>query len=309
MSYATDAVRERAATVRERVRSVVGTATENAPDSWTGPVRLTAGLVAVLGLGALTATRILLNAPIPLPGVVSGVWFDTATTAAVVAPALGALLLGSTARDGWTRIGLSLAGAFGLVSAVTGTVAVTAVGALLLGGWLTLVGTVTTARSSSRPRARTGIVSTLLLAGLTLSLLGAVGVRSATVRPVGTTVTLVGMAATPFAFRPRTNSFVVGGIAAAVTAHLTGAAPFVSGAVILVAGSVVGASTLVLAAAVGGLATTVSTGIANRQVAPAATGALLLSAGVPSSIPRALGTVLAVALVAATLHDTNGDPI
>ncbi|WP_440008352.1 phosphate ABC transporter permease [Halomicrococcus sp. SG-WS-1] len=298
------ALRERTAAVRQRARSLtVAVVTE----SWTRRVRLVAALVALAGLGTLAATRIALNAPVTLPSVASGAWFDAAASAAVVGPATAALALGVTADESWSQIGLILVGVFGLLSAVTPAVALPAVGAVVVGGWLTLAGSAVVSRSPTRRQIRVGVVAVALLGGLTLSMFGAVGVRPAAFRTVGTTLALVGMAATPLAFRPRMGAFAVGGLVAGATFHLTGAAPFVSGAVVLVAGSVVSASALLLAAAVGGLATTVATGATNRRIAPAATGLLLLTAGVPSSIPRALGAALAVAFVLAPIPDQRGD--
>jgi hypothetical protein len=309
--------RERAATVRERARSLAERAAAAVPESRTRPVRVAATLAALGGLGALTATRIALNAPVALPSAASGAWFDAATAAAVVGPAAAALLLGVTADEPWTRIGLVLVGVFGLLSTASPAAAVSAVGGVVVGGWLTLVGAVATDRAAGR-RARgeaaavaetvaiSGVVAAALLAGLTLSLFGAVGVRPGVVRPAGTTLALAGMAATPLAFRAGGGAYAVGGLAAGATYYLTGAAPFLSGAVVLVAGSVVGASAVSLAAAVGGLIATIATGATKRRVEPAAAGLLLLAAGVPSSIPRALGAALAAALVAETLFDRTG---
>lgn len=310
MGRSTGAGRERAreqteatTRVRERARSLAEAAAAVVPDSRARNVRLAAGLAALAGLAPLTATRVALNAPVALPSAASGGWLDAAATAAVVGPAAGVLALGVTADEAWARTGLILAGVFGLLSAVTSAVALPTVGALVVGGWLTLAGSDAAARSPTRRQVRVAVVAAALLGGLTLSLFGAVGVRPAALRSAGTTLALAGMAATPLAFGARPAAYGVGGLAAGATFHLTGAAPFVSGAVALVAGSVVGASALLLAVAVGGLTATVAAGVASRRVGPALAGLLLLSAGVPSSIPRALGAVLAVAFVVATALD------
>ncbi|NHN61592.1 MULTISPECIES: phosphate ABC transporter permease [Halorussus] len=302
MSQSTGGVRERAAAVGERGRSLAVAAVAAAPEPRTRTVRLAAASAAVAGLGPLTATRVALNAPVVLPSAASAAWLDAAATAAVLGPAAGATLLGATADEAWARTGLILVGTFGFLSAVSTAFALPTVGAVVVGSWLTLVGR---AGAVDRPATHWdvagGLVAAALLGGLTLSLFGAVGVRPAALRPAGSTLALVGMAATPLAFRPRPSAFAVGGLAAAAAFHLTGAAPFVSGAVVLVAGGVVGASAPLLAAAIGGLAATVAEGAAGRRVAPAAAGLLLLAAGVPSSIPRALGAALAAAFVAATI--------
>jgi hypothetical protein len=307
MSRSTESGRGRTAAARERARAAAGAAVESAPRLDEPAVRLVAGLAALVGLGSLTATRIALNAPVTLPSVASGAWFDAVAVAAVVGPAVGALLLGVTTDEAWRRAGLVLAGVFGLLSAASASVAVPAVGATVVGGWLTLYGAVGDDRLTAGRRRRAAAVSVALLGGLTLSLFGAVGVRSGALRPAGTVLALVGMAATPLAFRPTARTLVAGGVVAAATFALTGAAPFVTGAVALAAGSVVGASAPLLAAAVGGLAATVADGAARREAAPAVAGLLLLAGGVPSSIPRALGAVLAVALVATAAVDRTED--
>jgi hypothetical protein len=211
-----------------------------------------------------------------------------------------------TTAEPWTRIGLVLVGVFGLLSAVTSAVAVPTVGIVAAGGWLLLIGSVNHGASIVNPRRgfRT-LVTGVLLGGLTLSLFGAIGVEPATLRPLGTTLALVGMAATPFAVRSGVGPLAVGALAGVGTFALAAAAPFVSGAVALTAGSVVGASAIPLAAAVGGLTATVAEGVLHRRIVPAAAGCLLLLAGVPSTLPRALGVVLAVAFITSTLGDST----
>lgn len=292
-------------TVRKRARSL---ADSTVSASQTTGVRLTAAVAAVAGLGSLTATRVILNTPVGLPASASGVWFDAVATAAVVGPASAALLLGVTTEEAWTRIGLVLVGVFGLLSMASASAALAATGTVVVGGWLVLAGRVVATDQQTSRLASGVVVAISLLVGLTCSLFGAVGVEPGALRPAGTTLALAGMAATPLAFRPRTTAFAVGGFAAGLTFYLTGAAPFVSGAVVLIAGSVVGASALLLAVAVGGLTATVAEGAASRRIAPTAAGLLLLTAGVPSSIPRALGAVLAVGFVLApTVTAERGD--
>lgn len=283
--------------VSERARSLAETAMEALPASRTRTLRLRVGLVALAGVAPLTATRVAVNSPLALAGLSSGRWFDVATTAALVGPATGAVALGFTADEAWERTGLILAGVFGLLAAVTPAVAGPAVGAVVVGGWLTLVGRSTGTDQTETVDVLCGLVAATLLAALTLSLFGARGVRTIAFRQTGTVLALVGMAATPFAVRAGWRALLAGGLAVAATLYLTLSAPFVSGAVALVAGSVVGASALLLTLAVGGLAATVVEGVANGRVGPAFAGSLLLVAGVPSTLPRAIPVVVAVALL------------
>ncbi|EMA46050.1 hypothetical protein [Halococcus saccharolyticus] len=292
----------------ERVRSFAGTASRVVPNSQTPTVRLSAGLVAVVGIALLTLTRIAVNVPVGLPLVSSSVWFDTVTTAAVVGPAGGIILLGVTAEEAWERIGLILVGVFGLLSALTSAIAVPAVGVTVAGSWLLLIGqTRGLKRQDYRWQSLGGLVAIALLGSLTLSLFGAIGVRPAALRPAGTTLALVGMAMTPLAVRSSLGPLAVGALTGVGTFSLTASAPFVSGAIVLIAGSAVGASAVLLAAAVGGLTATITEGVMRHRITPAVAGLLLLMAGVPSSIPRALSVVLAVALILGILFDTGSD--
>lgn len=300
MSQPTGGANEHARSLLERISTVV-------PDSQPPMVRLAAALLGGVGLAVLTLTRIAVNGPVVVPWLVSGVWFDAVTTAAVVGPSLGAVLLGVTTAEPWERIGLVLVGVFGLLSALTSAIAVPTVGIVAAGGWLLLVGPMKHGVFVANPRRvfRT-LVAGVLLAGLTLSLFGAIGIEPAILRPLGTTLALIGMAATPLAVRSTVGPLAVGVLAGTGTLALAAAAPFVSGAVALTAGSVVGASALVLATAMGGLTATVAEGVLHRRIAPAAAGCLLLLAGVPSSIPRALGVILAVAFITtSTLGDST----
>ncbi|WP_049910438.1 MULTISPECIES: hypothetical protein [Halococcus] len=292
----------------ERVRSFAGAASQVVPNSQTPTVRLSAGLVAVVGIALLTLTRIAVNVPVGLPLVSSSVWFDTVTTAAVVGPAGGIILLGVTAEEAWERIGLILVGVFGLLSALTTAIAVPAVGVIVAGSWLLLIGRARGfERQDYRWQTLGGLVAIALLGSLALSLFGVIGVRPATLRPAGTTLALIGMAATPLAVRSSLGPLAVGALTGVGTFSLTASAPFVSGAIVLIAGSAVGASAVLLAAAVGGLTATITEGVMRHRITPAVAGLLLLMAGVPSSIPRALSVVLAVALILGILFDTRGD--
>ena len=292
----------------ERVRSFAGTASRAIPNSQTPTIRLSAGLVAVGGIVLLTLTRIAVNVPVGLPLVSSGVWFDTVMIVAVVGPAAGIILLGVTAEEAWERIGLILVGVFGLLSALTSAIAVPAVGVIVAGSWLLLIGrTKDFERQGYRWQSLGGLVAIALLGSLTLSLFGAIGVHPAILRPTGTTLALVGMAATPLAIRSSFGPLAVGALAGVGTFLLTASAPFVSGAVVLIAGSAVGASAVLLAAAVGGLTATITEGVMRHRITPAVAGLLLLMAGVPSSIPRALSVILAVALVLGIIFNTRGD--
>lgn len=275
----------------DRVRSLVAAAAEAAPG--TRSVRTFAAVAALLGAVPLAVTRLAVNGPLRVPGAASAEWYGFVRLAAVVGPAVGAVALGATADREPARVGLLSVGVFGLLSAVTPAVAVPAVGALVAGSWLVVAG-----RAARRPGTREAI-AVALVGGLTLSLVGGVGYRPVAFRSAGTALALVGTAATPFAVQGGRRALTVGVPVAVGTYAAILGAPFVSGAVALAAGAAIDPPSVLLASAVGGGTATVVEGLLSRRVAPATGGVLLLAAGVPASVTRAVSVVVAVALLLA----------
>jgi hypothetical protein len=257
-------------------------------------VRLAAGLAALAGTGGLLLVRLLLNAPVSV-GVDTTALYRAVSPLALLAPALGALAVGVTTDRPVVRVATLFAGVFGSLTAVASAAALPA--AVVASAAVASVAVDGLDRPASLDGASRWLVAGGLVAGTACSLAASLGVDPASLRPLGSDLALLALAGTP-AFVPWDRraagvGLLVGGVV--VAAGVT--APFVTGAVALVGGAVVGASTPLLALAAAGTATTAATGLATRRPDVAVGSALLLAAGVPATVPRALAVVLGVTLL------------
>lgn len=259
--------------------------------SLRGDERLAAGVLALVAASSLLIARIALNARLTT-GVAASM--ETVVFAATIGPAFAALAIAVTTVDSVERIGLAFVGAFGLLLTVTPAVIVPAVAAVAGGGALA-VGR----RWHRLQRARDWHVLpvALLLGAVAVSLLGSMGVAAATLWPVGSHLALLGAAATPALLGHGRTDWAFGGVVAGVLLAVGSAAPFVTGAVTLVGGGVVGASLLVQAVGLCGLITTASAALRQRHWYALVGAGLLVAGGMPISMPRALAVVLGVLLL------------
>ncbi|MDY7082941.1 MAG: hypothetical protein SXQ77_11200, partial [Halobacteria archaeon] len=218
-------------------------------------------------------------------------------TLTLVTALIGFVALGGTSRNVYERAGLLLVGIFGALAAVSSPpLIVVAVGGTVVGGFVAVGANIRRDLYSRR------LVAAVVLAGVAVSLAGSLGYEASLLRRVGTDLALLGVFLSPI--------FVVGvepeegitrpalvGITAAVLVFYAGLkSPFVMRAVVLVGGGVIGAS--LIAVFVAGGVTTVTAGIRNRNFDAAVGGGLLLLAGVPSTVTRALSVVLGLVLLA-----------
>jgi hypothetical protein len=271
--------------------------------------RTLAGLLAALPVAATTLYRLAHNAPGTLP---EGV--PAATTAllpaAVLGPALAALSLAAVADAPAERVGLAVAGGFGVVAALGAAWHPVAAGVACGGGLV--VGSRLWRRGRADRWATVGRWPAVVpLAGVVVSLGAAAGVATPTLRPLGSVLALAGIGATPLFVRADRPALAAGALAGLLTALVAVEAPYVTGAVLLVAGGVVGAPFVaVVLAAAGGVAGVA--GALRRGRADLALGAaLVLVAGVPGTLLRALGVVVALGLLVGNeggsrLADRNG---
>ncbi|SFR87286.1 hypothetical protein SAMN05216559_0333 [Halomicrobium zhouii] len=285
----------------ERARGHARTSREVAGRS-RSEVRQAAGIVALLGGASIALVRLVRNAPIDAAVLAGPTAFELATTLAIVAPALAAVAMGVAAPTDREWVALVVAGTFTLLTAVTGAVSVPAAGVVLAAGVLALV---PWADLTPGPT----IVAGGFVVALALSLGGGMGVLHASARTFGTVVTLGALAATPLVVRPSLGSLLVGAAAALGVVAVTLSAPFVTSASVLVVGAAIDPPLVLLAAGVGGAVATVASGVSTGRTAVAVGGALLLAAGVPATVPRALAVVLGASLVldAVDSRTTGGD--
>jgi len=253
--------------------------------------RLAAGALALATAGALLIARVALNAGF-VPAFAGSM--ATLRLVATLGPALAAVVLATTTADGVERIGLAFVAVFGALAAAVPTVAVGAVVAITGGGALA----VGRRWVRAERHADWHLLPVVAIVGAVgLSLLGAIGVEPTTLSTLGTHLFLLGGAATPALLAHGRADWAFGGVVAAALVAVGTTAPFVTGAVTLVAGGVVGASLLVLAVGTCGLVTTVSAGARQRHWSAAIGAALLVVGGVPATVPRALAVVLGLLLL------------
>lgn len=260
-------------------------------------VRAASGIAATAVLVALVL-RVVRNAG-GLPATLDSV-YPVAATVAFLGPALTAVLAGVATPDVRVRAGLVSAGVFGCLAAIVPAATVPAAGAVVAGGALALYATPAATRRGRFPMAPV-LAGGGLLCGAGIALATGLGLLAADVRSLGTVLALCGLAATPLLIEPPRGAWIAGGLAG-IGVFLAGTvAPFVTGAVTLVAWAVVDASLVLVAAGVAGAVVTTVAGLArleNRNASVAFGGLLLLGAGVPATVPRALATVLGLWLLA-----------
>ncbi|QLH82971.1 hypothetical protein [Halosimplex pelagicum] len=266
------------------------------------------GAVALVPTAGVLSLRLLRNAPGGLPPVGRAVMPAVSALAAVV-PALAALGLAVDADRRAGRVALAAVGVFGLVGAADGAAWLPAAAAVLVGTGAALVvelaeraharvGAVDSLRAALAPVARPGAVAALGALALAWSLAASAGIGTTTLRPAGAAVAFATLAALPLARRlDGAVDLGLWAVAAFAVVVLAAAAPFVAGAVVLVA---FGAGTVplaLLALGIGGCVATVVADARRRSFGPAVAAALLLTAGVPGTLPRAVAFALGLVVL------------
>lgn len=258
--------------------------------------REAAGVLALAFVVPLAATRLALNAPVSVPLTATGSWQALVEATALVGPAVAAIVFGLTDDDPAAQVALVSIGTFGLLAVPFEAASVPAYGAVVAGTWLVaLLGLRDRLGFGAVQWAKALIVGALLL-GLTLSLLGSAGFAPARFRPVGSLLTLVGVASVPALVDATYIEWALYGLIAAIVLSVGVTAPFVTGAIVLVVGGAIGVPLLLVALATGGAASTVAVGL-RSDLRVAAAGGLLLAAGVPATLTRAFATTVAIVLL------------
>jgi hypothetical protein len=248
---------------------------------------------AVLAAAALFVTRLAINAraAVPIDLVSLQEWLVPLTALVCAGSLLAIAVLHGTTVE---TVGLTFVGVFGVAGTIARPAFVPAIVAIVAGAAIALGDRLWT---GDGPRLGPVLVSGLLIGGLAASLAGALGFESAAARSLGSQLTLLGIAGTPVFLARGRFDWLAGAVGAGLLVALGVLAPFLLGATGLVAGAIVGASVPVMALAVGGVTTTASAALRTRNHAAAMGAGLLLFAGIPATIPRALAFVLALALL------------
>lgn len=261
-----------------------GTAGRPAPATLVGVVVAVPTVVAAL-------LRVGINAPVTLPRVVVGA-APAIDDAVLLVGGLGALALGLLADSSIERVGLVAAGVFGVLAALVPAAALPATGVAVVG-----------ALAAGIDRApRNGIDGRVLVAlGYVVAMVAAIGAAIGILGPgfraVGAWATLVGLAALSTIHRPGRVGWVVAGVAMAGVLVAGIVSPFLTGAVVLIVAGVIGAPLVLVAAGIGGAVAAIAGSVATHRYRPAVGAVILVAAGVPASLPRAVAAVVGLVLV------------
>ncbi|WP_225336556.1 hypothetical protein [Halomicrobium urmianum] len=257
-----------------------------------GDVRGASGIAAAAAVCLLAAVRVARNAPLGRAPVGVQPVHDLASPAAVLVPAAAAVAVGVVADDDRALVGLIAAGVFA-VFAGFGPGGAAAAAAGVLPGATALVAA---PALLDRPRRRAPVAA-LAVAAVALSLGATAGPFGPGVRWLGTAAAFGALAVAPLAVRPSPLALGAGVGAAAFVAAGALAAPFVAGAAFLAVGAAVDPGIALAALGVGGGVAVVAESARRRRVTGVAAGLLLLGAGIPATVPRALAVVLGLHLL------------
>ncbi len=265
------------------------------------------GAVALVPTAGVLGLRVLRNAPVALPDVARTATPAVQTLAAVV-PALAALGLAVGSDRRAARVALAAVGVFGLLGAVDAAawlpaaaavlVGTTAALALDLGGLVDPLRADTDPRDALSPAIRPASLAALGVLALAWSLIASAGIGTTTFRPAGAALAFATLAALPLV-RGLDGAVELGlwALAAFAVTVTAASAPFVAGAVVLVAFGAGSVPFVLLALGIGGAVATVVADARRGALGPAVGAALLLAAGVPATLPRAVAFGLGLLLV------------
>jgi len=254
--------------------------------------RTVAGFLALAGVGVLAGVRIGLNLPTAMP---IAFLYPGALGLATIAPALALVVLGTTSTGGLQQVVALFAGVFGLLAVVAEPAVVPATIAIMA-GVIGIAGVEMKAGWVAQRVGRSLVVATLSIGAL-LSLAAGLGLDTATLRPMGSRVVLLGIAGSPLLLGWDREAAVVG-IGAGIAMLAAGlSAPFLTGAISLVVGGVVGVSLPLLVLAAVGVATLGWTALRAGRTEMALAAGILLVAGIPATLPRGLAFLTAVLLL------------
>ncbi|MEF8821738.1 MAG: hypothetical protein V5A52_05630 [Halovenus sp.] len=252
-------------------------------------------LVALLAVTFRAVVRLLANVPFD-PLVVSPAFRTAAVTAVPVTA--GAALAGIALTDDrpTVRVGLLFTAVFGPLGVVAPAATLPAVVGVTGGAGLALVGTLGVPASLSYRCLRSRVIAAAFLGAIGISLADSTGIVRG-MHGVGSLLALTALAAIGTRAERTRLAAVAGILVAAAVVYASTASPFVVGSALLVVFAVTGVPHLLFALAAAGGAAAVTFGLSRRAYPLAIGAALLVLAGVPVTLPRAMVVVLGAALV------------
>lgn len=275
------------------------------------------GAIALVPTAGVLLVRLVRNLPVGLPAVVREASPAVETLAAVV-PALALVALATVAQRRAERVALAAVGVFALLGAVDGAAWLPAAAATLVGATTALALWLRERVPEERdPLSASGlqtvsgplVVAVLGLVALATSLGASAGIETTTLRPAGAVLVFATLAALPVV-RSLDGYLGLGLWVVSAFAVVVGAAsaPFVAGAVVLIALGAGTAPLALLAMGLGGGVATVVADARRHAFGPAVGAALLLFAGVPATLPRAVAFALGL-VVLVREWDASGETV
>ncbi|AFK20935.1 hypothetical protein E6P09_17425 (plasmid) [Haloferax mediterranei ATCC 33500] len=260
------------------------------------PTQTLSGAVGLAPIALITLYRFVYNVPGGLPDGVPE-FVAQLYPFAIVGPAVAGFILAATAQTVGERVGLAFIGGFSLVSLASPTAWYPAAVGTTVGGCLVVWTRLARLRQTKDTKAVVHAAPAgLLVGGAVVSLAATAGISPATLRPLGSGIALVAVGMTPAIVGWDRTSLFIGAGAGILTLGFATSVPYVAGAVFLVGGGVVGAPLGLVVLGVGGGVSGLVYGLRESRVAGAFGAALLLASGVPSTLLRAAGVLVAVAL-------------
>ncbi|WP_135302038.1 phosphate ABC transporter permease [Haloarcula amylovorans] len=253
-----------------------------------------AGGVALAAVALRTLLHVLHNVPFDPVTLGSALRAGvTLGTSLVLSLALLVCALAATAAS--ARVGLLFAGVFGPMAVLSDAATLPAVAAVTIGGGLALLGTL--GAPDSRNDWLRWVVAAGLVAAVGISLGSSVGVVDGGVRALGTALTLGSLAVLPLGTAVDRTGAVAGGVGFATVAIVSGAKPYVVGSALVTGFAVVGVPHVLVALAVAGAVGAAVAGVRRDALSLSIGACLLLLAGVPATLPRAMAVLVGATLV------------
>ncbi|RYJ08198.1 hypothetical protein ELS19_16670 [Halogeometricum borinquense] len=286
----------------ERLDATIASLSNRSPIA----IRPLAGVLALVPILGTLLYRIGNNVPGSLSASVTELVTVVLPFVAVGPAFAGLLLAAATDRPG-ERVGLAFVGGFGLIAlAARGAWYPAAAGVVFGGLFVTGSIAVRSWRSDRLEGVRYPVVAAVLVVAVVASIVATAGISPATFRPLGSSVALFGIGLTPVLVGTDRLSLAAGVVAGALALNAAITLPFVTGAVLLVGGGVVGAPIALVVFAVGGGVAGLIAALRRGQFDRACGAGVLLAAGVPAVLLQALGVFVALALLA---DEPGGDAL
>ncbi|MFT4922378.1 MAG: hypothetical protein ACI8XM_001593 [Haloarculaceae archaeon] len=254
-----------------------------------------AGLVALLAVAVDASIRLLSNLPFD-PVDISPSLRSTVVAGAPLAVGAALLAVALTDDRPTVRVGLLFASVFGSLGTIVPAAVVPATVAVAGGAGLALLGTLGVPETATYRAVRRRALAVGFVTAIAVSLADGIGLLRGA-HGIGAVLTLASLTAVGTRAERSVVAVGTGLLAALAVVYVSGASPYVVGSALLVVFAISGVPHVLVAVAVaGGVAATIA-GLLERSYPLAIGAALLVLAGIPVALPRAMTVLLGSTLV------------